>query len=363
MIAFIFAALTSFVVSLILLPVIIGISQKNKFFDAPGGRRIHTKVTPSFGGIAIFFGFVVASVAWVDEVKRTALFLLLSGISISFIIGFLDDLIHLKPMMKIVGQLVAATIIFFVLDVRLTSLYGLFGNETLPLPVSFFITLFAIIIVTNSFNLIDGIDGLAATFSLVAMSFFGIWFMMVGTYHYALIAFSMCGGILAFLFQNWEPSRIFMGDTGSLVIGMVLAILTIEFLNENHQLPVGSAIKFQSSLGAAACAIILPLVDTVRVIIIRIRKKVSPLAADKRHIHHALVRIGKSHRMAVSILCILHLFFISGAIALRQYSDKVVLPVVIGVAILLCLLLDRLIHRHTMEKARRSAEIKMPFAR
>jgi UDP-GlcNAc:undecaprenyl-phosphate GlcNAc-1-phosphate transferase len=124
-----------------------------------------------------------------------------------------------------------------------------------------------------------------------------------------------------------------MGDTGSLVIGMVLSILTIEFMNENHQLPADSPIRFQSTLGAALCIIILPLVDTVRVIIIRVHKKVSPLTADKRHIHHALVRLGNSHRTAVSILCVLHIVFISLAIMLRDYADKVMLPIVIGLAI------------------------------
>jgi UDP-N-acetylmuramyl pentapeptide phosphotransferase/UDP-N-acetylglucosamine-1-phosphate transferase len=352
MINFLFAALTSFIVSLILLPLIIGVSQKTKFFDEPGGRRIHKKVTPSFGGIAIFSGFVIASLSWEDQAKRAELLVLLLVIAIPFIIGFLDDLLHLKPLMKIAGQSIAATIIFFTLDVRLASLYGLITDYTFSLPVSFAITLIAIIVITNSFNLIDGIDGLAATFSLVAILFFGVWFSLAGAYHYALIAFSISGAILAFLLQNWEPSKIFMGDTGSLFIGMALSILTIEFLNENHQLPSGSVIKFQSGVGTAACIIILPLVDTVRVIILRLYKKVSPFTADKRHIHHVLVRLGMSHRMAVSILCILHLLFISGAIALRPYSDKVVLSLVIGCSVIFCLLLDRILYQHTFNKSR-----------
>lgn len=352
MTGFIFAGLTSFIVSLILLPLIIGISQKKRFFDEPGRRRIHKKVTPSFGGIAIFVGFLTASIIWVEPGKRTELLILVSVIAIPFILGFLDDLLHLKPLMKILAQSLAATIIFFVLNVKLVSLYGLFTDSQFPIAVSFILTLFFTILFTNSFNLIDGIDGLAGTFSLSAIFFFGIWFSIAGSYHYALISFSFCGAILAFLFMNWEPSKIFMGDTGSLVIGMVLSILTIEFMNENHQLPPDSPIRFQSTLGAALCIIILPLVDTIRVIIVRVHKKVSPLTADKRHIHHALVRLGNSHRTAVSVLCVLHIVFISLALMLRDYPDKVMLPIVIGLAVSLCLLLDRLMHRHTFDKSR-----------
>ena len=142
-------------------------------------------------------------------------------------------------------------------------------------------------IITNSLNLIDGIDGLAAAFSFVVCAFFGSWFLFAGNSPYALLCFALGGGILAFLFQNWEPSSIFMGDTGSLVIGTILSVFMIQFINQNYSLPVNQTIKFNSSIVTAICVLIIPLVDTTRIIIIRLYRGISPFTADKRHIHHA----------------------------------------------------------------------------
>ena len=347
MVASIFAALTSFFVSLILIPFIIKFSEKKNLFDTPGGRRIHTKVTPSLGGIAIFFGFISGSIAWTENSQITGLLILLAVLMIPFVIGFLDDLMHLKPWMKILGQSLAATLIFFILKVRILSFYGLFGDTLFSESIAFFFTLAAIILITNSFNLIDGIDGLAATFSLTVLIFFGIWFHFAKVYNYSLLCFALSGGILAFLFQNWEPSKIFMGDTGSLIIGMMLAILTIKFLNYNYALEPESPVKFQSSIGTAICIIIIPLVDTIRVIILRLAKGISPFTPDKRHIHHALVRLGNSHRLAVTILCLAHIFFISIAILLRDLDNAYVLAGTSLTAILLSLMLDRAFYRYT----------------
>ena len=143
-----------------------------------------------------------------------------------------------------------------------------------------------------------------------------------------------------------------MGDTGSLIIGMILAILTIEFLNENSALPTTSPVRFESSVGAAICVMIIPLVDTLRVIMIRIYKGVSPLTPDKRHIHHALVRLGKSHRMAVSIVCMVHILFLTALLVLRHVSDIYLIGFILVMATSLCVILDRLINRHTFNKAK-----------
>lgn len=349
MITSIFAALTSFFVSLLLLPIIISVSRKKNLFDSPGGRRIHKKVTPSLGGIAIFFGFVIGSIVWTESQDNKRLFEILCVIAIPFIIGFLDDLFHLKPLMKIISQALAATLIFFILDVRLTSFYGLFYGAAYPEFIGFFFTLFSVILITNSFNLIDGIDGLAATFALVVLMFLGTWFHFANDYHYSLLCFALSGGILAFLFMNWEPSKIFMGDTGSLIIGMMLSILSIEFLNINYSLPQNSEIKFESSVGTLIAILIIPLADTIRVVIVRLYKGVSPLTPDKRHVHHALIRLGNSHRFAVSILCLVHIFFISIAIGFRTYSNVFVISIVVFSAVFLCVILDRLILKHTFK--------------
>ncbi len=298
------------------------------------------------GGIAIFIGLVGTSLIFFQSESFASTATTTAVLAIPFLLGVLDDRMHLKPSRKILGQLIAASLVYFLLDIRISSLYGLFGTVMLPEWLSFAITVITIILVTNSFNLIDGIDGLAATFSITSLLFFGIWFAQAGVMHYAIISFALIGSVAAFLIKNWQPSKIFMGDTGSLVLGMTLSILAIAFLNLNGQLPEWHALKFNSGIGTALCVLITPLVDTVRVVIIRVSRGMSPLQADKRHIHHALVRIGKSHRFAVLLLFVIHFFFITNALLLKKFSDWYVIGTVIAFSVLFCIILDRLIARH-----------------
>lgn len=309
----------------------------------PGRRRIHKRVTPSLGGAAIFCGFTLALVCWADRAGFQSVILLLPILIIPFTIGLLDDLMTLKPIAKITAQTITASLIFFTLNIRVTSLYELSGGEHFSGLFSFLATLLTVIVITNSLNLIDGIDGLAGVLSLISILVFGTWFFFTENYPFAMVCFGLGGGILAFLFQNWEPSKIFMGDTGSLVIGTLLSIVTIQFMNDNFELPSQNEAKFSSSIGSAIAIIIIPLVDTARIIIIRFSKKLSPFKADKRHIHHALVRIGLSHRQVVYILALVHVSFISLAVLLINSRQDYVLLATFALAVTLCFVLDRIV--------------------
>jgi UDP-GlcNAc:undecaprenyl-phosphate GlcNAc-1-phosphate transferase len=345
MVACVFAAITAFIIALIILPLVITFSKRKKLFDIPGGRRIHKKITPSLGGVAIFVGFLLSSFIWTSPAERMHTIILFTVLVIPFTIGLFDDLFHLKPSLKLLAQALAGSAIIFILDIKLTSFYGLFTTPDFLEIISYSITLLTIIMITNSFNLIDGLDGLAGTFSLVSLLFFGFWFYQSEDFHYAILSFALSGSIIAFLLLNWEPSKIFMGDTGSLVIGMMLSVFVIEFINHNYQLPVTSAIKFNSSVGTAICILIIPLTDTIRVVILRLSKKVSPFTPDKRHIHHVLVRVGLSHRLAVAILCAIHLIFLSTAVLLHKMDDLYIILFTTVTAIILCVSLDRLLAR------------------
>lgn len=232
----------------------------------------------------------------------------------------------------------------------------MFADSTFPIAIAYIITVITVIIITNAFNLIDGIDGLAGTFALISLLFLGLWFHLAGDISYATLTFAFTGGVFAFLLKNWEPSKIFMGDTGSLVIGTALSVFVIRFMNDNFQLSIESSIKFQSSVGTAFCILILPLVDTLRIIIIRVSKNVSPFKADKRHIHHALIRIGLSHSKAVSILSAIHLFFLTIAVTFRTYDDVYIISFVVIVSIVLCFLLDRVFFKHAFSDTKPSSE-------
>jgi UDP-GlcNAc:undecaprenyl-phosphate GlcNAc-1-phosphate transferase len=282
---------------------------------------------------------------WSPDPGSSVVFLLLPILIIPFIIGLLDDLFHLKPNAKLLAQWVTASLIFAILQIRITSFYDFLPDYEFSTVLSYCVTAFVVVVITNSLNLIDGIDGLAAAFSVIACLFFGSWFLMAEQYSFALICLSLAGGILAFLFQNWEPSNIFMGDTGSLVIGTLLSIITIQFVNSNHTLSPTDPIKFNSSILAALCAMIIPLVDTTRIIIVRLSLGISPFTADQRHIHHGLVKLGFTHKRAVYILALVHIAMITMAILLRHGNQFLLLALVVGICLTLCLLLRRALIR------------------
>jgi UDP-GlcNAc:undecaprenyl-phosphate GlcNAc-1-phosphate transferase len=337
------AAITSFVISFLIVPVIIKYSLRKNLVDIPGRRKIHKKVTPSMGGIAIFCGFFISTLIWIDLSNWYRIKFILVALFVIFFIGVRDDLVPLRAFVKLIGQIMAVCLLIILSDLRLRSLYGLFGINELPLVASYILTIFTIIAITNSFNLIDGLDGLAGTIASIALICFGLWFYLVGDQIFAIICFTMLGAIFAFLIFNWEPSEVFMGDTGALVIGMTLAVLAIHFINTNYGLPLGARFKFDSSIATAACFIMIPLVDTGRIIILRLWKRQSPFKPDKSHIHHAIMRLGKSHGQTTLILGAAQVFFVVIAIVFRDSSEIIVLLSIILISILLSVFLDRLI--------------------
>ena len=335
--------ITSFVIAFLTIPVIIKYSLQKNLVDMPGRRKIHKKVTPSMGGIAIFLGFFIASLVWIEILSWKEIKFIMASLFVIFFIGLRDDLVPLRALVKLIGQILVALMIIMLLDLRFKSLYGLFGIEVLPISISYIITIFTVIVITNSFNLIDGLDGLAGSIATVSLLAFGVWFYLVNDQIYSILSFAMVGGILAFLIFNWDPSEVFMGDTGALVIGMLLSILTIHFIEFNYNLPDSDPYKFTSSIGAAACFIIIPLIDTCRIVILRVSKKQSPFAPDKSHIHHAIMRLGKSHSQTTIILVGAHLFFIAFALLCKNLSNAYVVPGIILLAIIVSFSLDRLI--------------------
>jgi UDP-GlcNAc:undecaprenyl-phosphate/decaprenyl-phosphate GlcNAc-1-phosphate transferase len=337
------AAITSFVISFLIVPVIIKYSLRKNLVDIPGRRKIHKKVTPSMGGIAIFLGFFISTLIWVDFQYWSDIKFILVALFVIFFIGVRDDLVPLRAFVKLIGQIMAACLLIFLFDLRLKSLYGLFGIYDLPLGVGYALTIFTIIAITNSFNLIDGLDGLAGSIAIISLLCFGTWFFLAGDQIFAIVSFTMLGAIFAFLIFNWEPSEVFMGDTGALVIGMTLAILAIHFIDYNHNLPSDAPYRFNASISTAGCFIMIPLVDTSRIIILRLLKRQSPFKPDKSHIHHAIMRLGKSHSKTTIILATTQVVFVAIAVLLRNYSDAVVLASIVAVSIILSGFLDRLI--------------------
>jgi UDP-N-acetylmuramyl pentapeptide phosphotransferase/UDP-N-acetylglucosamine-1-phosphate transferase len=205
---------------------------------------------------------------------------IVGAVFIMFMIGFRDDLINLKASRKLLAQIAAAMIVVVISDIRLDSLYGLCMIEDVPIWISYIISVFTIIVITNAYNLIDGIDGLAGSIGLVISLFFGIWFYLVGEIGLASIALALAGCILAFLNFNWAPAKIFMGDTGSLFIGFFLSVGAIKFIDVNDLL-IGHDYVFGASIGTAM-AVLIPRIDTLEVFIISLVREKSSSCKRKQ---------------------------------------------------------------------------------
>jgi UDP-N-acetylmuramyl pentapeptide phosphotransferase/UDP-N-acetylglucosamine-1-phosphate transferase len=348
MVTLVAAAVTAFFISFLLIPIIIQFSKEKNLVDMPGRRKIHKKVTPSLGGIGIFLGFLVATLLWVNTQYWSNLRYLLIAQSILFFVGLRDDLLPLSPITKLVGQVVASAILVVFMDLRLQSFHGIFGIYDLHPLISYIFTFFTMLVIINSFNLIDGLDGLAGLLGIISSFVLGIWFFLAGEHMFAILALAMTGALLAFLWYNWEPSRIFMGDTGSMILGLTLSVLIIRFIDLHRVIPVESTIRFAAAPTAAIAIILVPLTDTLRVFIIRILRGQSPFSADKNHIHHHLMRLGFSHSQTALMLGFLQLGFIGLTVGLRNYSNAVVLPLLIVLAFSFTLLLDRLLRKKLM---------------
>ncbi len=303
--------LTAFLLTYFAIPSIIKVAHQKKLFDVPVGRSSHTVNTPSLGGIAIFSGAIFSFIMWTPFDEFANLQYILCAFIILFLVGARDDIAPLSPKYKLAGQILAALILIFKSDIILDGFYGLFGiTADIPYWVSVIITLFTMLVIINAFNLIDGIDGLAGSIGVLIIGTLGAWFFLTGNWGYTAIAFATVGAITGFLKYNFTPAKIFMGDTGALLIGLASCILVIEFIDMNTALESASPYKFQASPVVAIGILIIPLFDTLRVFVTRILRGHSPFHPDRRHIHHLLIDFGFGHTTATMILFFVNMFFI-----------------------------------------------------
>jgi UDP-N-acetylmuramyl pentapeptide phosphotransferase/UDP-N-acetylglucosamine-1-phosphate transferase len=300
--------LTSFAITLFAIPMVLRVTRIRKLFDEPDARKIHQNFIPSLGGVAIFSGIFFSIVFWSEPIFFAHLRWIILSLVIIFLLGLKDDIVSIDPYKKLIGQIFAASLIVIWGNMQIDNLHGLFGIYHLPYMAGVVLTIFAIIVIINSYNLIDGIDGLAGGIGVITSTTFGLLFLLRGDHPLAVVSFSLTGSLLAFLKYNFSPATIFMGDSGSLVIGFVLSILCIELIN-TEQVSEDMLIYFTPSVVLAI--LIIPLADTLRVFIIRILQKKSPFHADRNHIHHLLLNIGLNHKKASLVLYAVNALFIS----------------------------------------------------
>jgi len=349
--------LTSFIFAFFAFPIFIRVLEKYDILDSPGKRKIHKSHTPSVGGVPVFFGILATLIIWWPAEVLGQYKIFLSSLALMFLIGLRDDLIPLKATQKLVSQLIPVALIVVSGLAIIPSFYGLLGGWNFYLIISIPITMFTLIVMINSINLIDGSDGLAASLGLLIISFFAFWFYLNGETGLSILSITFIGAFLAFLFFNWQPSKIFMGDTGALILGFTIAFLTISFMNSNYILEEGNPIKFTATITTSFCILFVPLFDTLRVFIIRIRSGVSPFTADKNHVHHVLIRYGLDHAQVAILLVLVNASFIGLAILSRNISDYVMIPVILFLSIAISFFLDLLLQKKLHKSRKRKINV------
>ena len=278
----------AYLTTFFLLPLIIKLAHQNKIYDIPDERKTHNYPVSSLGGIAIFSGLILSMLLVSDFNNYNAdMQYYIAGLFVIFILGLIDDIFILKAWKKTLGQLAVAAVLTLKGGLLVTNLHGFLGMYALTHTESVYISFFTIILLINAFNLLDGVDGLAASMGLVACLFFGVLFLINNVLPYAVMAFSIAGALLAFLMYNFPPAKIFMGDSGSTLIGLICSMLAIKFV-ENPAIQLNLA--DYSTPAIAFGFLLIPLMDVLRVFALRIAKGKSPLAPDRSHFHHLITK-------------------------------------------------------------------------
>ena len=306
----------AFTITYLSIPVIIFVANSKKLYDVPDARKIHDTPIPSLGGLGIFAGFVMACLTIIPFATAAEFQYFFAAFFVIFFLGLKDDILDITPIKKFIGQVLAAFLIIYKGNIQIQSMHGFLGIEQLPPMFSLIFTYLTVIVIINSFNLIDGVDGLAGSLGLMAAVVFGLYFYKVNMLPYAILSFATAGSLVAFLIFNFQPAKIFMGDTGSLLLGLINSILVIKFINVANLPDISLPIAAAPAVGFAV--LMIPLLDTLRVFGIRIGHRRSPFSPDRNHIHHILLDKGLSHRTITILLVSVNLVFIAAVYLLRS---------------------------------------------
>lgn len=305
-----FGFLLAFYLCYIIIPVVIRIAHLKNLVDVPNGRTSHQKAVPTLGGIGIFMSFCCVSLLFSYNYFIPEFNFLILGMLVLFFFGVKDDILVLSPRKKMIAQIVVALVVTIMGDVRITSFHGILNIYELPYIASVLISSFIYVALINAINLIDGIDGLASGFGILATLAFGVNFYLIGHIGWAMLSFSMTGALLGFFLYNvyGKTHKIFMGDTGSLVLGLFLTVEAIRFIEINSI--SDSPFSIAASPAIAMAVLFLPIFDTIRIFSIRIANGTSPFRPDKKHLHHVMLRLGLNHKNATYSLVTLNAFVI-----------------------------------------------------
>ncbi|MGD0885984.1 MAG: MraY family glycosyltransferase [Thermodesulfovibrionales bacterium] len=297
------AFVAALLVTMLLLPKLSLIASRFGLLDYPSRRKMHETSKPVVGGIGMASAFCFSSILFIPLTHMGGFY---AGMIMLVIVGFLDDYRELNHGWKLVAQVLAAMLIIFFSRTVLHTFGNLFSSGAInfggyAIPV----TIFCVVGVINAFNMIDGVDGLAAGISLIAFVSFAVLSAMDNQIKILVLSVAMTGALIGFLKYNWHPAQVFMGDAGSFLLGCTAAFISVAITQQA-----------QSVVRPVAPLLILavPIVDTVTVMVTRIMKGKSPFCADRKHLHHLLLRLGLSKKRCVALILLMSAFFSSVAV-------------------------------------------------
>jgi len=303
------------------IPAIIRLAEQKNLYDTPDNvLKKHQGKIPTLGGIAIFGATLIAFTLFASFQENPSFSYAISALLLLFFTGAKDDIIPLTPYKKVLSQFLASLIFVFLAGIRLTSFHGFLYIYQLPYIISIAFSILTFLVIINSFNLLDGINGLAGGIGLVVSICFAVLFFIGKNQLMLSASISLSGALLGFLYFNFrKKAYIFMGDTGSLVMGAFFSIFAIEFIESNQSFQDWFKPNYAPLL--AFTILIIPLFDTLRVIILRLIYRKSLFQGDRRHLHHFLLDIQLTHLQASGILFITNIFLVIIALAFRNYPE------------------------------------------
>lgn len=300
----------SLLITLTAIPVIINISRLKDLMATIEQRSSHEELTPTLGGIAIFAATLITYFIWDTPSESHELHLTFSALIILFFLGIKDDILILSPTKKLLIQIAASALVIGLSNLRIINFYGLLNITHIPFTYGLILTIFIFITLINAFNLIDGIDGLAGMVGLLISSMYIYMFYKNNEYSYAILSSALSGSLIGFLRYNWSTkNKIFMGDTGSLIVGFLISVFSIKYIYINSTYIVNPQLDKNSPM-MVICILLIPIFDTLRMFIIRIKEGRSPFIGDRKHLHHLLIDNGLSHVEASVMLVSCNLLFI-----------------------------------------------------
>jgi len=329
----------SFFLVYFIIPRIIWVVDSRDLIDIPNNRSTHKISTPTMGGYAFYVTFILAIFFIKSYDTENIGINLIAALTIVFSIGLKDDLVVSTPFAKLIGETIAISLLLFCNCIQFSSLDGFLGIYNIPVELSNALIIIMLLTIINSYNLLDGIDGLAASIGILIFTIYAFLFLMTDLHFYFLICLSLIGMLLAYLRYNFSfKSKIFMGDTGSLFIGYCIGFVSLKFLSMDIDEFNHFEFYAENKIIVILSILHISLFDTLRVIGIRLLNKKNPLHPDRNHIHHVLTDAGLSHFKASMLLMFLNSILVVLFIILSFYLNSFQMLAILSFVFILFLL-------------------------